>query len=174
MLLIESEKRRQYIRANIHKSNAELASDLGISIEAVKYQVRLAGLTGVRKRGAPINDQYDDYILTHYPTESAGIIATDLGLSLSVVRRIIKRLNLSRLPGQTVHRKPTPIRESLVGQRFGRLVAQKQLGTNRHGQMKYECLCDCGKITHVIAGNLKHGFSASCGCASRKNKINNK
>ncbi len=170
MIHEKSERYRQYICSNIHKSNAELARDLGITIDAVRYQVKRAGLIGVRKRGAPIKDQYDDYIITHYQTESAGIIASNLGLSIPVVRSIIKRLKLSRLPDQTILHKPYPIKENLVGQRFGRLVVQRQIGTNQYGQMRYECLCDCGKITYAVAGNLKHGAKTSCGCAPRGKK----
>ncbi len=36
--------------------------------------------------------------------------------------------------------------------------------------MRYECLCDCGKITYAVAGNLKHGAKTSCGCAPRGKK----
>lgn len=74
------------------------------------------------------------------------------------------------LPDQTILHKPYPIKENLVGQRFGRLVVQRQIGTNQYGQMRYECLCDCGKITYAVAGNLKHGAKTSCGCAPRGKK----
>jgi hypothetical protein len=28
----------------------------------------------------------------------------------------------------------------------------------------YECICDCGKITHVFSNNLLRGHTKSCGC----------
>ena len=30
--------------------------------------------------------------------------------------------------------------------------------------MNWECICDCGNLTVVTAGNLLHGHTQSCGC----------
>ncbi len=56
--------------------------------------------------------------------------------------------------------------ESLVGQRFGRLIAV------RFSHMKDEhaywlCKCDCGGEKVVAANNLKRGHTKSCGCMWR-------
>lgn len=57
----------------------------------------------------------------------------------------------------------------LTGQRFGNLVVlniSEERG-NR-GQIKWECLCDCGN-KHVVTGeSLRHGKTHSCGCLGRK------
>lgn len=52
-------------------------------------------------------------------------------------------------------RQPIPI----AGQRFGRLVALGYLGSSR-----WECRCDCGRITTPQGKTLRNGRSKSCGC----------
>lgn len=51
----------------------------------------------------------------------------------------------------------------LMGSRFGRLTAVKVSG---HKPVKWECLCDCGNVVNVCAGNLtkKTTPTRSCGC----------
>ena len=60
----------------------------------------------------------------------------------------------------------------LTGQRFGRLVAIRQIPMPYN--MKYhtawwELKCDCGNLHSASAGNLKRGKVKSCGCRGRKN-----
>jgi len=52
---------------------------------------------------------------------------------------------------------------SLVGRRFKRW---KVIGEtrNKHGQLMWECQCDCGTIRPVMAHSLTSGMSTSCGC----------
>ena len=56
---------------------------------------------------------------------------------------------------------------NLVGQRFGKLVAIKDVG-RKNGIVLWECLCDCGKHTNVVSNNLTRGNTKSCGCSKRK------
>lgn len=61
----------------------------------------------------------------------------------------------------------------LAGQRFGKLVAIKFLGTEK-GNSFWECLCDCGKTCKKRATHIKSGASTSCGCYNEelmKNKF---
>jgi hypothetical protein len=56
----------------------------------------------------------------------------------------------------------------LTGQRFGRLVVYKCLGSKQEGKRKYiwwMCKCDCGQTPSVRTGHLtsKNG-TRSCGC----------
>lgn len=51
--------------------------------------------------------------------------------------------------------------EDLTGQRFGRLIVQKIVS---HKPIRWECKCDCGNTTIVIADTLKRGETISCGC----------
>lgn len=54
--------------------------------------------------------------------------------------------------------------KDISGQRFGKLVAIKPLGTNSHRNMVWECQCDCGNTAHVTIGSLLSGNTKSCGC----------
>ena len=60
----------------------------------------------------------------------------------------------------------TPLRgtEDLTGKRFGRLVAIKNVGKNKHGRPLWECICDCGKVMVVNSNAIKRGNTKSCGC----------
>ena len=52
----------------------------------------------------------------------------------------------------------------ITGQRFGKLVALYPINTNKNGHTKWHCHCDCGNEVDIDLGNLKQGFSKSCGC----------
>lgn len=51
--------------------------------------------------------------------------------------------------------------ESAAAIRFGRLTV---IGPSILKAHAIECLCDCGKIRHVFASNLRLGKTSSCGC----------
>ncbi len=160
---------QHYIQEHIDLTNAELANQLKVHIDTVKYHIRKLGLQGKRKRGKRVCTEYDEYVKTHFPHQSASLIAKALGINKSRVLKIASRLDIKHVPkfirsNYSYKNGFYPIRENLVGERFGRLVVQRQLGTNQYGQMKYECLCDCGNTTVSIAGNLKYGHKKSCGC----------
>lgn len=57
------------------------------------------------------------------------------------------------------------LRVSLVGQRFGKVVVTKYLGSDSHRNGVYRCVCDCGKETDVYTNSLKRGHTKSCGCS---------
>jgi len=50
-------------------------------------------------------------------------------------------------------------REDLTGRRFGMLTVTRYFNSK-----KWECVCDCGKITTPLGSNLLRGLSRSCGC----------
>ena len=53
----------------------------------------------------------------------------------------------------------------LTNKRFGRLVVKEYAGNNKHNASLWICECDCGNITHPIAGDsLRRGNTRSCGC----------
>lgn len=54
-------------------------------------------------------------------------------------------------------------RQHLEGMRFGRLLV-----LDYHGNCRYRCLCDCGKIVYPLGGNLVSGDIKSCGCYRKK------
>lgn len=55
--------------------------------------------------------------------------------------------------------------DDLRGQRFGRLTVMSRVGTMGS---RWRCLCDCEGQKDVIAGNLKQGFTRSCGCLNKE------
>lgn len=58
--------------------------------------------------------------------------------------------------------------QSLIGQRFGRLVViDKSDRTDGHTSW-WVCKCDCGNIKEVRASCLKKGSTKSCGCLRRE------
>lgn len=59
----------------------------------------------------------------------------------------------------------------LTGKKFGKLTVIS-LSTTRGNrrQLKWNCLCDCGK-THLVTGeSLRHNKSRSCGCLLRDSR----
>jgi len=61
---------------------------------------------------------------------------------------------------------------NLTGQRFGRLVALKQVGKNKQQNANWLCICDCGNTVTISQSNLHRaskGYNTSCGCLRREN-----
>lgn len=56
----------------------------------------------------------------------------------------------------------------LTGKKFGKLtVIKKSKLRSSGGNIKWECICDCGKKTNPSSSHLVHGKSTSCGCNRR-------
>lgn len=60
--------------------------------------------------------------------------------------------------------------KDLSGARFGRLTAISRSGVSVHGQVTWNCHCDCGGEKVVPNGSLTSGSTQSCGCLSREKK----
>lgn len=60
--------------------------------------------------------------------------------------------------------------ESIIFQRFERLVVQAKLGSIS-GRTHWTCLCDCGKTTIVNTRDLRLGRVRSCGCLMKKHGL---
>lgn len=58
-------------------------------------------------------------------------------------------------------------RLQLAGQRFGRLVALRDVGSACQ-QRLWHCRCDCGDEVTVMARSLRSGNTKSCGCWNRE------
>lgn len=55
--------------------------------------------------------------------------------------------------------------QDITGIRFGRLTVVKRVpNLPNSSQTRWECLCDCGKVSYVSKANLMNGNSKSCGC----------
>ena len=70
--------------------------------------------------------------------------------------------------------KHKPHADNLRGQRFGRLVVMKRVGTSENDRHPiWRCKCDCGKKTEVRSCDLKSGNTKSCGCLGKARAKNN-
>lgn len=61
----------------------------------------------------------------------------------------------------------------ISGQRFGRLIAIRQLGTDRHGKRLWRFNCDCGGELVSIGSDAKAGKVTSCGCYANEVRADN-
>ena len=62
---------------------------------------------------------------------------------------------------------------NIAGERFGKLVVIKPMKTSgpRKGKhVVWECVCDCGGVTHVLSSSLRCGDTQSCGCSKGNHK----
>ena len=60
-------------------------------------------------------------------------------------------------------------KKDLTEQRFGHLVAIKEIGTNKDRRAIWLCKCDCGNYHETLGKYLLDGSTTSCGC--RKEQI---
>jgi hypothetical protein len=70
--------------------------------------------------------------------------------------------------------KPAPNSQDLTGKIFGKLTVtakgnMKQFPCGTSARL-WVCQCECGKITEVLANNLRRGNTKSCGCADTYRK----
>ena len=60
--------------------------------------------------------------------------------------------------------KPAHNKSNIVGQKFGHLTIIKELDKRAPGKrVIYQCKCDCGNMTEVVADHLTSGHTKSCG-----------
>ena len=93
-------------------------------------------------------------------------IAARLGVREETCRKWLKPYPLTV---EELHTRPRTTRNSLVGRRFGRLVAIERVHECRAGrrpQVLYKCQCDCGNQALLPYSNLM-GNTRSCGCLRR-------
>lgn len=66
--------------------------------------------------------------------------------------------------------------EDLTGKRFGKLTVIGRDGSYKSGNVRWLCLCDCGKYTHSAGCYLKSGKAKGCSCVSseRMKRLNTK
>lgn len=59
--------------------------------------------------------------------------------------------------------------KDLTDQKFGRLTAKIPIGYQKGtNSVVWECICECGNITNVIASALRNGNTISCGCYQKE------
>lgn len=52
----------------------------------------------------------------------------------------------------------------MIGNKFGRLTVIAQAPNRRHGQLCWECRCDCGAVKAFPGHDLRRSSTRSCGC----------
>lgn len=57
--------------------------------------------------------------------------------------------------------------ENLVGIKFNMLTVLKISDSTVKGNIRLDCICDCGALITVNSGDLKNGNTKSCGCWRR-------
>jgi len=63
------------------------------------------------------------------------------------------------------------VRKDLTGRRFGRLTVMTLSDVRgAMNQLRWCCLCDCGKSVVVYGSALRRGLTKSCGCYARETK----
>lgn len=55
-----------------------------------------------------------------------------------------------------------------TGHRYGRLTVLRRAENDKHGNTRWECLCDCGTFTVVNSSAFWAGRTRSCGCRFNK------
>lgn len=53
---------------------------------------------------------------------------------------------------------------NIIGERFGKLIVIEQVPSDKSGNRKWRCLCDCGGEHIATTGNLRSGRTTNCGC----------
>lgn len=66
-------------------------------------------------------------------------------------------------------RKPKGNVKDEIGNKYGHLTVIKREGSDKNGQAKWVCRCDCGNSNDIIVlgNNLRRGHTTSCGCDRR-------
>lgn len=59
----------------------------------------------------------------------------------------------------------------MVGQKFVRLTVVSRSESDKHGNIMWNCVCDCGEVKRVSSSKLKSGHTKSCGCYNRDLRI---
>jgi hypothetical protein len=73
--------------------------------------------------------------------------------------------------GSTKSCSCTTLYNYAAGDRFGRLVIIKQVDSTWDLRAVYECRCDCGQVKKIMGQALKSGFSKSCGCYGKEQRL---
>ena len=63
--------------------------------------------------------------------------------------------------------------KDLSGMRFGYLTVLKRVGSNKHKNALWECVCDCGNHKVYPSGKLTSGRATNCGCKTSEIKSKN-
>lgn len=120
-------------------------------------------LTGKAFGNLTVMKQDEDYINTNGKHSPMWLCLCKCGNIKSVLGKNLKS-GATTSCGQNCKNKGI----DLIGQRFGRLIVRKNIGTYKYPSGKKECKwlceCDCGNFVEVGSSNLQNGHTQSCGC----------
>lgn len=84
-------------------------------------------------------------------------ISEMVGCCNATLSIFVKKFGLNR----KIHKRP----DIFPGAKFYKLTVIAKTNRIQNKNVVWECLCDCGKTSFVMGGNLKSGGSKSCGCS---------
>lgn len=58
---------------------------------------------------------------------------------------------------------------NLIDKRFGNLVVIKLIESDKWGNARWLCRCDCGNYKNILSASLRNGITKSCGCLKKNN-----
>ena len=61
--------------------------------------------------------------------------------------------------------------KSMTGKRFTRLVVLEQAESDKNGNARWHCQCDCGNTTTTSGFTLRNGQAKSCGCLTTEQLV---
>lgn len=61
----------------------------------------------------------------------------------------------------------------IIGKKFNRLTVLELVGTDKYGNTKFLCECDCGNRKVLLGSKVKGGRTKSCGCLHSETARNN-
>lgn len=56
------------------------------------------------------------------------------------------------------------VKINLTGMRFSRISVIREYGVSKHGEILWDCVCDCGNKKILPTNALRSGRTKSCGC----------
>ena len=57
----------------------------------------------------------------------------------------------------------------MIGERYGRLLVVAEVEHSKKAR-RFACLCECGTRKVVFGGNLRRGYTRSCGCLNQEER----
>ena len=108
-------------------------------------------------RSSQWTEQEIQVLKTQYSSMSNVQLADKLSRTINAIHSKASKLNLNKNKGN-----------ECIGMCFGRLTVLKQVDNGKYSHIRYECICECGKICIADKSALKNGRMTSCGCSRRK------
>jgi hypothetical protein len=97
-------------------------------------------------------------------------VVKTVGVSISTVRRIKRKMDESMLPNKRRATRKLPQTGYLVGKKFNHWTVIRYIKRCK-GYTLFLAKCDCGTEREVHIGNIIGGISQSCGCMKRNGEM---